>query len=204
MTILEAGPLIGIVRYRTDAALSVVLEALAQAGMPLLEVTLDTPGAMEAIATVARGGGTIGAGTVVDAGQVRECAEAGARFVVSPGLVDDVVEEAFTQGVEPIPGVMTPTELLRARSLGVSAVKVFPAGPIGGPALIRTLRSPFPAIGLVPTGDINLDDVRSYLDAGATAVGLGGALVGHHPPRSQQELDELRARASRAVEAATR
>jgi 2-dehydro-3-deoxyphosphogluconate aldolase / (4S)-4-hydroxy-2-oxoglutarate aldolase len=203
MTILAAARLIGIIRYRTEGDLPAVLDALADVGVPLLEVTLDTPGALEAIATVAGEGGTIGAGTVLDVDQVSMCADAGARFIVSPGLLEEVVVEGLRQGMEPIPGVMTPTELLRARRLGASAVKVFPAGPAGGPALIHALRSPFPEIGLVPTGGIGIDEVRAYLDAGATAVGLGNALVGDHPPRSQQELRGLRSRAAAAVAAAT-
>ena len=204
MTILAAGPLIGIVRYRTDGDLLAVLDVLHDAGVSLLEVTLDTPGALDAIATVANAGGTIGAGTVLDVHQLAMCADAGARFIVTPGLVDEVVEEALRLDIEPLPGVMSPTELLRARRLGASFVKIFPAGPLGGPALIRALRSPFPEIGLVPTGGISIDDVRVYLDAGATAVGLGSALVGDHPPRSPDELQGLRSRALAAVASATR
>ncbi|HET6713805.1 MAG TPA: bifunctional 4-hydroxy-2-oxoglutarate aldolase/2-dehydro-3-deoxy-phosphogluconate aldolase [Actinomycetota bacterium] len=204
MTLLDAGPLVGIIRYRATADLVPVLEALADAGIPLLEVTLDTPGALDAIASVAATGTTIGAGTVLDADQVRASADAGAGFVVSPGLVDEVVEQATTLGVEPIPGVLTPTELLRARGLGASAVKVFPAGPCGGPELIRALRSPFPGVGMLATGGIAVDDVGAYLAAGATAVGLGAALTGHRPPETPAELDELRARAAAALEAATR
>ncbi len=202
MTIL-AGPLIGIVRYRTEGDLPAVLDVLAGAGVSLLEVTLDTPGALGAIAKGERAGASIGAGTVVTVDQVRMCADAGARFIVSPGLVDEVVAAAMERGLEPIPGVVTPTELLRARRLGATAVKVFPAGPAGGPALIRALRSPFPEIGLVPTGSIGIDEVRAYLDAGATAVGLGSALVGDRPPSSQDELDRLHSRARAAVAAAT-
>lgn len=204
MTIIDAGPLVGIVRYRATADLIPVLEALADAGIQLLEVTLDTPGALDAIASIAGTGATIGAGTVLDADQVRASADAGAGFVVSPGLVDAVVEQAIALGVEPIPGVLTPTELLRARRLGASAVKVFPAGPCGGPELIRALRSPFPGVGLLATGGIAVDDVGAYLAAGSTAVGLGSALTGHRPPETPAELDELRARAAAALEAARR
>jgi 2-dehydro-3-deoxyphosphogluconate aldolase / (4S)-4-hydroxy-2-oxoglutarate aldolase len=202
MTMPETGGLMGIVRYRSEGGLSSVLGALMQAGMRALEVTLDTPGAIRAIGEVADAGGSIGAGTVLTADQVRSSAEAGARFVVSPGLVDEVVETALELDIVPVPGVLSPTELMRAQSIGASIVKIFPAGPAGGPALIASLRSPFPDVGLVPTGGIAIGDIADYLAAGATAVGLGSSLVGRRPPGSPAELDTLRERARAAVEAA--
>lgn len=83
-------------------------------------------------------------------------------------------------------------------------MKIFPAGPCGGPELIRALRSPFPEVGLLATGGIAVDDVGAYLAAGSTAVGLGSALTGHRPPETPAELDALRARAAAALEAARR
>ena len=124
--------MIGIVRYRERSDLGPVLEALTQGGIALIELTLDTPGALDAIASTASAGNVVGAGTVLEADQVRACAGAGARFVVSPGIVEDVVETALALGLEPLPGVLSPTELVHARRLGVSGVKVFPAGPAGG------------------------------------------------------------------------
>ena len=204
MTIIETGNVIGIVRYRERSDLGPVLEALTQGGIALIEVTLDTPGALDAIASTASAGNVVGAGTVLEADQVRACAGAGARFVVSPGIVEDVVETALALGLEPLPGVLSPTELVHARRLGVSGVKVFPAGPAGGPRLIDALHAPFPDTALVPTGGIDVVAVASYLDAGASAVGLGSALVGRHPPRSERQLDAVRERAAAAVEAAKR
>lgn len=203
MTLIEAGSLIGIVRYRERGDLAAILAAISDPGISLVEVTLDTPGALEAIAAAAAGGFVIGAGTVVDADEVRACADAGARFVVSPGLVDDVVETALAVGVEPIPGVLSPSELLRARRLGASVVKVFPVAPMGGPALVGALRAPFPDIGLVPTGGIEIEDVPAYFAAGAMAVGLGSALTGRRPPASAAEIEAVRLRAAAAVEAAS-
>lgn len=203
MTIIESETVIGIVRYREPGDLRPLLEALTRGGIAIVEVTLDTPGAIDAIAWMARSGNVVGAGTVLKADQVRACADAGARFVVSPGIVEDVVETALALGIEPFPGILSPTELLHARRLGVSGVKVFPAGPAGGPRLIGALHAPFPDTALVPTGGIDIADVAAYLDAGASAVGLGGALVGRHPPRSERELDAVRARAAAVVEAAT-
>lgn len=204
MTILASGRIIGIVRYRQTGDLAGVVHALAAGGVTLCEITLDTPGALAAIGEAAGAGAIVGAGTVLDADQVRACADAGARFVVSPATLDEVVQAALDLGVEPLPGILSPTELVRARSLGAEAVKVFPCAPAGGPALIGALRSPFPDIGLVPTGGIGVGDVAAYLTAGANAVGLGGALVGSTPPTSDRDLDAIRDRAAAAVAAATR
>ncbi len=202
MSIVEAGPLIAIVRYRREGDLTGVVDTLVDAGVSLVEVTLDTPGALGAVARAAGAGHPIGTGTVVDADGVRASADAGATFVVSPGLADDVVETALSLGIEPIAGVLSPTELLRATKLGVKAVKVFPAGPVGGPSYIRALLGPFSDLLLVPTGGIQIDDVAEYVRAGAAAVGLGTALTGEDPPASAAELDALRRRAAAAVEAA--
>jgi 2-dehydro-3-deoxyphosphogluconate aldolase/(4S)-4-hydroxy-2-oxoglutarate aldolase len=206
MTILgtgqDASRVIAIVRYRQAGDLPGALDALARGGIQILEVTLDTPGALEAIAYASRTRLTIGAGTVLDADAVRASAEAGATFVVSPGLVEEVVTTAISLGVEPIPGVLSPTELARALSLGARTVKVFPVGPVGGPAYVRALRGPFPEVSLVPTGGVAIDDVGAYLKAGAAAVGLGAALTGQVPPMSSKELEALRVRAGTAVEIA--
>jgi 2-dehydro-3-deoxyphosphogluconate aldolase/(4S)-4-hydroxy-2-oxoglutarate aldolase len=202
MSIVEAGPLLAIVRYRREGPLSDVVDALADAGARVVEVTLDTPGALAVVAHAAQAGHPIGVGTVLDARAVRASADAGATFVVSPGLIVDVVETALSVGVEPIPGVLSPTELLHAVQLGVRAVKVFPAGPVGGPAYIRALRGPFPELRLVPTGGISLGQVAGYLRAGATAVGLGAAIVGDDPPASDADMDALRNRVAQALGAA--
>jgi 2-dehydro-3-deoxyphosphogluconate aldolase / (4S)-4-hydroxy-2-oxoglutarate aldolase len=204
VTILDQGRVVGIVRYRAGGDLDVVLETLVEAGIALVEVTLDSPGALAAIERAADAGVTIGAGTVLSADDVRAAAEAGARFVVSPSVIDEVVEGALGLGVEPIPGILTPTELDRAARLGAEAVKIFPAGPVGGPRFIAALRGPFPEIGMLPTGGVEIGDVPAYLAAGANAVGLGGSLSGTRPPANDDEIEALRARALATVQAAAR
>jgi 2-dehydro-3-deoxyphosphogluconate aldolase/(4S)-4-hydroxy-2-oxoglutarate aldolase len=194
--------LIAIVRYREGGDVDGAVAALVRGGVEVVEVTLDTPGALGVVARCASHGVTVGVGTVVRAGQVAECAEAGARFVVSPGLVPEVVEEALRLGVEPVPGVFTPTEVLAATGAGARVLKVFPAAT-GGPTHLRALRGPFPDAAFVPTGGVGIDDVGSYLDAGAAAVGLGGELVGRAAPRTDADLESIVARATRAVAAAT-
>ena len=204
MTILDQGRVVGIVRYRAAGDLDVVLETLVLAGIGIVEVTLDTPGALAAIERAADAGVAIGAGTVMSVENVRTAAEAGARFVVSPDLDDDVVQCAQGLGVEPIPGVLTPTELHRAVRLGVEVVKIFPAGPLGGPGYITALRGPFPEIGMLPTGGVEIGDIAAYFAAGADAIGLGGSLTGRRPPTNDEELEALRARSVAAVQAAGR
>jgi 2-dehydro-3-deoxyphosphogluconate aldolase/(4S)-4-hydroxy-2-oxoglutarate aldolase len=195
MTILERGPVLGIIRYRSPADLRAVIGALAAGGIPLVEITVDTPGALDAIAEAAGEGITIGAGTVTTTDEVRACADAGAGFVVSPGFLPDVVETAVAIGIEPIPGILSPTELIGALRAGASAVKVFPAGPAGGPSYVRALRGPFPDVPLLPTGGIGPQDVKAFLDAGATCVGLGASLIGGEPP-TRADLDAIRERAA--------
>jgi len=201
MTVIGSSRLLAIVRFRSGGDLVATLESLGRGGISLVEVTIDTPGALEAVAHMAREGRTVGVGTVLTAEQVRRCADAGAGFVVSPGLVDEVVAETLALGLEPIPGVFTATEILRALALGAEAVKLFPAS-IGGPAHVRALRGPFPTTPFLPTGGIAVGDVAAYLGAGATCVGLGGELVGRTPPATEEELEQLAARAAAAVSAA--
>jgi 2-dehydro-3-deoxyphosphogluconate aldolase/(4S)-4-hydroxy-2-oxoglutarate aldolase len=198
MTVLDGVRVIAVVRYRRASDLSATVDALHGAGI-LVEITLDTPGALDAIAAASAREVPIGAGTVIDADGVRASADAGARFVVSPGLVDDVVTTALALGIEPLPGVATATELLRAQALGARVCKVFPAATLGGPAFIRALRSPFPDARLVAVGGVGIDDIGAYLDAGAAAVALGGGLVGAEPPGDEVQLA---ARAERAAAAA--
>ncbi len=200
MTILERGPVLGIIRYRSPGDLRGVVDALLAGGVPLVEITIDTPGALETVAAAAADGIAIGVGTVTAAAQVRACADAGAAFVVSPAFAPEMVEAALAATVEPIPGILTPTELLAARRAGAEAVKVFPAAPAGGPSLVRALRGPFPDVPLLPTGGIEPHDVKAFLDAGATCVGLGATLVGAQPP-SAADLDHIRERAAEVMEA---
>jgi len=201
MTILERGPVLGIIRYRVSGDLRGVVDAVLAGGVPLVEITIDTPGALEAVRRAAQQGIAIGVGTVTTPEEVRACADAGAAFAVSPSFLPEMVEAALEAGIEPIPGILTPSELLAARRAGAEAVKVFPAGPVGGPAFIRALRGPFPLVPLLPTGGIGLTDVQAFLDAGATCVGLGATLVGAEPP-SPADLDVIRERAAAVMETA--
>jgi 2-dehydro-3-deoxyphosphogluconate aldolase/(4S)-4-hydroxy-2-oxoglutarate aldolase len=199
--LFAAGRVLGIVRFSTGGDLDAAVDALRSSGIELVEITLDTPGALHTIERDASRGSTVGAGTVTRPEQVRACADAGARFVVSPGCLPDVVEQAHELGLAAVPGTLSPTEILTATGLDAEAVKLFPAS-LGGPGYLRTLRGPFPATRFVPTGGIGLEDIPGYLEAGAACVGLGTSLVGHAPPTSLGERRAIEARARRAVELA--
>jgi 2-dehydro-3-deoxyphosphogluconate aldolase / (4S)-4-hydroxy-2-oxoglutarate aldolase len=196
-------PLIAIIRFHAGGDLTGTIDALARGGVEAIELTIDTPGALGAVSQAAAAGRTVGVGTVLTAEQVRASSYAGARFVVSPALVPEVIEAALELGLEPLPGVFTATELVQALAAGTRAVKLFPASA-GGPGYLRALRGPFPSVPIVPTGGVRIDEIRSYLDAGAAAVALGSELVGRAAPASDSELARIEAQAAVAVAAAGR
>jgi 2-dehydro-3-deoxyphosphogluconate aldolase/(4S)-4-hydroxy-2-oxoglutarate aldolase len=200
-TLLGSTPLLAIVRFPDGGDVVGAMEALVEGGVERLEVTADTPGAFAAVEHAARSGHTVGVGTVLSGDQVRAAAAAGAHFVVSPGLVHEVIDVARELDLEPVPGVFTATEILAATAAGADVLKLFPASH-GGPSYLRALRGPFPETALVATGGVRVDEIDDYLRAGATAVALGSELVGRAGPRSDEELEWIAANAARAVAAA--
>ncbi|MEU6972069.1 bifunctional 4-hydroxy-2-oxoglutarate aldolase/2-dehydro-3-deoxy-phosphogluconate aldolase [Kitasatospora aureofaciens] len=194
--------LVAILRATTGSDLGGAIEALVEAGIGCLEVTLPTPGSLTAVARArARLGEdvTIGVGTVMQAADVHRVADAGGDFIVSPCLSLSVVETARDRGLGALPGVFTPTEAVDAMAAGATAAKLFPASVLG-PQFAAALRAPLPGVPLVPTGGIGLADVRSWLEAGALAVAVGSPLLGD--ALTGGSLDELRTRAGEFVEAA--
>ena len=148
--------------------------AAAAGGLCLLEITLTTPGALNAIRALAGDDElTVGAGTVLTIEDVRRVADAGGRFAMSPVLDPEIVAEAHRLGLLAVPGGGTATEILAAHGTGAHLVKVFPSGPLGGPEFLRKVRGPLPHIPLVPTSGPTADNLGDYLDAGAVAVGMG-------------------------------
>ena len=172
--------LIVVVRAPSADDYDGVIEALLDAGVQSVELTLTTPGTIERLAgLVDRYGDGIdlGVGTVVDADQLSRAVDAGARYLVTPVTSAALVAQATAAGVPIVPGGLTPTELYSSWSAGATAVKIFPAGTVGV-SFGSHLRGPFPDIKFVPSGGISLDDVPLWLRAGATAVSLGGPLIG--------------------------
>lgn len=169
--------LIGIIR--TDDAESAVAtaDALVAAGLRSIEITLTNPGALPAIAATAAAhpASVIGAGSVLDDTSAVAAVRAGAQFLVTPTVSAGTIAAANRYGVPIIAGAATPTEMLFALELGATAVKLFPASVVG-PGWVRDVRAALPQLPIVPTGGVGLDDVIDWLDAGATAVAVGGAL----------------------------
>jgi 2-dehydro-3-deoxyphosphogluconate aldolase/(4S)-4-hydroxy-2-oxoglutarate aldolase len=162
-------------RIRSERLVAVLRHAAPgpalAAGLRVLEVTLDSDGALETIAQLrARGDVTVLAGTVRTAAEVDAAVDAGAEACVGPALVPEVVERCLERGVLAVPGALTPTEVERAWRSGAGLVKVFP-GSFGGPDYVRALLAPLGEIPLLVTGGVTPASARAFLDAGAVAVG---------------------------------
>jgi len=171
-------PVVGIIRHLDPEAVATLLPLYLECGLTTLEITLNTPGASSMIReALDQYGGqlNIGAGTVRTMAGLDEALEAGAQFVVMPGLDEDIVTRCVALGVPVFPGAFTPTEIQRAWNLGASMVKVYPAGRIG-PEYIRDLKAPLDDILLLPTGGIDLQNVKEFMQAGADGVGMGSQL----------------------------
>ncbi|WP_418281681.1 bifunctional 4-hydroxy-2-oxoglutarate aldolase/2-dehydro-3-deoxy-phosphogluconate aldolase [Halorubrum sp. DTA98] len=157
-----------------------IADALRAGGVTAVEITADTPNVAELIDDVSSsfddGETVVGTGTVLDAETARTTLMAGAEFVVSPSLHEDVIETCNRYGAVSAPGVMTPTEAIRGYEAGADFVKVFPASTVG-PDHLAAMRGPLGQIPMMPTGGIGLDNAADFVDAGAFAVGAGGALV---------------------------
>ena len=155
-------------------------DAVRAGGIPIVEVTMTVPGAIEVIAGLSRLMGSdvlIGAGTVLDAATAQKCLDAGAQFLVSPGFDAETVALARRLDVLIMPGALTPTEVITAWKAGADFVKIFPCGNVGGPAYIKSLKAALPQIPMIPTGGVNLETAAAFLRAGASALGIGGELI---------------------------
>ncbi len=175
--LLEGGVL-GIIRVETLSNLVKIVKSLQKGGLRCLEITMTTPGALQAIEESRERLPDVlmGAGTVLDAVTAREAILAGAQFLVTPTVKLEVIEVAHRYGVPVIPGAMTPTEILTCWEAGADMVKVFPASVLG-PGYIKAVRGPLPQIPLVPTGGITAENAGEFIRAGAAMVCAGGWLV---------------------------
>jgi len=177
---IEAVGIIPVVRASSAQEARMAADAVRQGGIPIVEITMTVPGAVEVIAALAKDCGSeilIGAGTVRNADAARRCLDAGAQFLVSPGTNQKTIEFAAQRSVLMMAGALTPTEVDFAWQLGVDYVKVFPCSAVGGPSYIKALKGPFPEVRLVPTGGVNLETAADFLKAGSVALGVGGELV---------------------------
>lgn len=154
------------------------ISLLREAGFTAFEITLTIPGALEVITELASRPDVLGgAGTVTSLDEARKCIDAGARFLVSPCLVDGLPDLCRQAGVVSIMGALTPTEVAVARLQGADGIKIFPVSSVAGPNYVRALLSVFPEIRPVPTGGIDASNVIDYFEAGASCVGVGSSLL---------------------------
>jgi 2-dehydro-3-deoxyphosphogluconate aldolase / (4S)-4-hydroxy-2-oxoglutarate aldolase len=169
-----------VIRASSPRLARAAAEAVAEGGIPVFEITMTVPNAIQVIRELAKdnsAGFLIGAGTVLDANAALLCLDAGAQFLVSPGLDIGMIGVARKSDVPVLPGALTPTEIMAAAKAGADLIKVFPCASVGGPAYIKALRGPFPKLPFIPTGGVNLDNAADFIRAGATALGVGGELV---------------------------
>jgi len=172
--------LIPVVRAESAEQAMRAVAAIKAGGVSVLEVTMTVPGAVAVIEQLAKAFGAeavIGAGTVLDPETADRCIQAGAQFIVSPALNEETIAFCRAQDVAIFPGALTPTEVVRAWNAGADAVKVFPAGAVGGASYLKALKAPLPQIELVPTGGVSLKTAADFIKAGAMALGVGADLV---------------------------
>jgi 2-dehydro-3-deoxyphosphogluconate aldolase / (4S)-4-hydroxy-2-oxoglutarate aldolase len=171
--------LVPVLRADSIEQAMALADAIAAGGVTVLEVTMTVPGAIEVMRRLAeqRPEILIGAGTVLDAETARMCILEGAQFVVSPALNVATIEMCHRYSVAVLPGALTPTEIVTAWQAGADVVKVFPAGAMGGPKYLTSLKGPFPHIEMIPTGGVMLGTAAEFLEAGAFALGVGSDLV---------------------------
>jgi 2-dehydro-3-deoxyphosphogluconate aldolase/(4S)-4-hydroxy-2-oxoglutarate aldolase len=177
--IIEIG-IVPVVRAASKRDALLAAEAVAEGGIPVVEITMTVPGAVDVIRELAKSnsaGVLIGAGTVLDADAAKNCRDSGAEFLVSPALNVETIEFATKEGMLMMAGALTPTEIVKAWKAGADFVKVFPCGQVGGAKYIKALKGPLPQIPLVPTGGVNLNTAAEFLEAGAEALGVGSELV---------------------------
>ncbi len=175
-------------------------EALVKGGLPAAEVTFRTDAAEESIRIMSKVEGLlVGAGTVLTIEQAKRAVDAGAKFIVSPGLNPDVVKWCIDENVPVTPGVQTPTEIEKALSLGLTTVKFFPAEPAGGLKMIKAVAAPYTMMSFMPTGGINADNIREYLSYDRI-VACGGTWMIKKELIKEGKFDEIESEVRKAAD----
>jgi 2-dehydro-3-deoxyphosphogluconate aldolase/(4S)-4-hydroxy-2-oxoglutarate aldolase len=176
-----------------------LVEALRAGGLPVAEITLRTDAALESIRLIARdaSGVTVGAGTVINREQAQAACEAGAQFLVSPGLMEEVVVWAQENQIPILAGAVTPTEMIRAINLGLDILKFFPAETMGGLPALKAMSDPFPQLSFIPTGGIRLENLAEYLQMKKIHA-VGGSWMAKRGMIAEGKFDEIRRMAKEA------
>ena len=171
--------IIPVVRPFSVEEAQFAIGAVADGGIPVVEITMTTPAAFDVLRALAasRPDVLVGAGSVVDAEMARRCLDAGAEFLVTTSVALDTLELGLKQNKFVMAGALTPTEVQTAWGAGSDFVKIFPCAQVGGPNYIKALRGPFPDIPFVPTGGVNLHTASEFIQVGSAALGVGAELV---------------------------
>lgn len=202
---LKQERIIAILRHAPDEQADGLIAALDRAGVVFVEATLNSDGALGMISRWREQYGDrmrIGAGTVLDVNMAKEAVSAGAEYLLAPNLDEAVVNYAREQSIDVYPGAMTPSEIVRAWNAGATAVKIFPMASMGL-AYLREIRAPLSHIPMIATGGVRLDNIQQFIQAGATAVGLGGSIVNMDLVK-EGRFDEIERNAALLVQAARR
>ena len=178
-------------------------ETVYEAGIPVVEITMTVPNAIEVIAQLTQNypNFVVGAGTVLDTETAQHCLDAGARFLTSPGLVPDVLEFTLKHDLAAIPGALTPSEVIAAWRAGADFVKIYPCAQVGGDQYIRALKVPLPQIKVIASGGVNQLTAANFIFAGAASLGIGSELMPRQAlkMRKDQWIHELARRFLEAV-----
>lgn len=195
----RARPVMPVITLSAPGQALPLAEALLGAGVSVLEITLRTPHGLPAIAELSRREElVVGAGSVTDSSQLGPLREAGAHFAVSPGFDPALVTAARHQGLPLLPGVMTPSEMLQARALGLTHLKLFPADVAGGVALLKAVSGPLSDLRFCPTGGVNRENFRQYLALDNVAC-VGGSWLVPEDALARGDWATIRALASALV-----
>lgn len=180
-------------------------EALLAGGLPIAEITLRTEAALEAIRTIARDvpDVIVGAGTVITWEQAEAARDAGAQFLVSPGMVEQVVIWAQENQIPVLPGAVTPTEMIRAIHLGLKFLKFFPSEAVGGLKALKALSDPFPGLRFIPTGGVKLQNLADYLQMEKIHA-VGGSWMAKRQMIADRKFDEITRLANEASDLVTK
>ncbi|MEW5323657.1 bifunctional 4-hydroxy-2-oxoglutarate aldolase/2-dehydro-3-deoxy-phosphogluconate aldolase [Geobacillus thermoleovorans] len=198
---LKQSKLVAVIRKPKRSQIFQIAEALIDGGVEVLEVTVDSPGSFEMIAALKETFGEkaiVGTGTVLDAETAKRAIEAGSDFIFSPIFDQEMISLTNRYGKISIPGVMTPTEIVKAYQMGADLLKVFPAGSLG-PKYFKELSGPLGHIPLMPTGGVTLDNAAEFIRSGAVAVGVGSALLDKRAIE-EERFDVIRETAQKFVE----
>jgi 2-dehydro-3-deoxyphosphogluconate aldolase/(4S)-4-hydroxy-2-oxoglutarate aldolase len=180
--LIEEIGIVPVIRAGSPQEARFAAEAVWQGGIPVVEITMTVPGALEVISELVKTMPKllVGAGTVVNQDLAFKCFDSGAQFLVTPGFSQQTVAAAHNLDLLIMAGALTPSEVMTAWDAGVDFVKIFPCGNMGGPSYIKALKGPLPQVPLVPTGGVDLETAADYIRAGAAALGVGGELILKH------------------------